>query len=96
MVASHVIREIRQNRSVMNVGENPWKALRNFLSHPIGLLVSLLVSLFGPAFVVCLAGGSMVVFGMIVCHNLVGMSLGAIVYKCAIYHGVTSIISPIS
>lgn len=76
MVNIHAMRRTRQQNYVL-VSNPERKTWIDFLLHSMGLLVSVL----GPAFVVCFAGGSILLFAAIVFHDTLGATVGVMLYQ---------------
>lgn len=78
MVNIHTMRKARQPDSSLVLASRRKSWVKSLL-HSGGLIISLL----GPAFVVCFAGGSILVFAAILFHDAMSATVGAILYHNA-------------
>lgn len=67
------------------------KTRLNFLLHSMGLLTSVI----GPALVVCLAGGSILVLAAVVFYDALGAVVGVMLYRDATRATVVSVVPSI-
>jgi|GEM_PF-6289108 len=88
MANIRAMRRTRQENCALTLGR--FRRPRfHFLLHSVGLLTSIV----GPAFLVCLAEGSILLFAAIVLYDALGTTIGVMLYQHRTRPAVVSIVS---
>lgn len=87
MVDTNIVRRIRRKNSAFASGSEQ-EAGVGFILNSLGLITSVI----GPALVVCLAGGSLLLFAAIVFYDTLGATVGVVLYQNATHSAVTSVV----